>query len=459
MQLEAERTEADLFQPPMHHFERCQFLRHEQHGAALRQQVRDQVGDGLALAGTGRALQHQVAAGIDGADSLQLRRVGDQRCQDVVRRVGLVQTIQPGQCLVARERLARTVDQVLHHAVGLELRGAVLQVLPHQVLREREQAEVRFVQHLPLFQLGHCQAERLQQARDVDALVVGGQAFRTGAGTGGAAEAAQVADADLLAQPHHLQQRRIDDRIVVMAHQPEAGAHRLAQQRHRHQQDRREMRGLRTFGIGPAQQAECEEQRVRTPFLQTFARLAEQVGQRRVQVLGREPDQQFAVGQRTACHLVPGCLAGAVAMDLGRARILAVHDLRLGAQPELAAVGQRILQRGEVGRGDAQRRLRRLEVEQPVAQGQVEQLRLPLRQPSLWRVVGAGVDDLQQCRVERGQVGHGLDGGGRSTCRGTAPAASRSRRVACGTVAGSRHRARRQWPDVERARAPDVDRI
>ena len=216
------------------------------------------------------------------------------------------------------------------------------------------------------------------------------------------------------------------------------------------------MRGLGPFGVGPAQQPEGEEQGVRATFLQPLARLAEQAGQRGIEVLGREPDQQFAPGQCAARHLVPGRLAGAVAQDFGRARVLAVHDLRLGAQAELAAIGQRIFQRGEVGCGDAQRRLRRLEVEQPVAQGQVEQLRLPLRQPALGRVVGAGVDDPEQCRVERRQVWHGLDGAS-GCCRGAV--GGRRGGVARRAAAVHCHRLRRQRPDMHRARAPDVDRI
>ena len=117
MQFQAERTQPDAGKAPVHHFERRHFFRDEQHCLAFGQAVRDQVGDGLALAGAGRAFEHQVAAGIDRADRLELRRIGQERRQDVLRAVGGVEPVEFAGRAFAGKGLARLVDQVPDDAV------------------------------------------------------------------------------------------------------------------------------------------------------------------------------------------------------------------------------------------------------------------------------------------------------------------------------------------------------
>ncbi|KAG0929878.1 hypothetical protein G6F31_017206 [Rhizopus arrhizus] len=175
MQFQTERPQADVGQPTVHDFQRRHFFGHEQHGLAARQKVRDQIGDGLALAGARRAFQHQVAAGIHGADGFQLRRVGQQRGQQVLRLVAVVQPVKARIQGFLREGLPRMIDQVLDDAVGFQLLGTVLQVLPHQILGERENPQVHLLQHFPASDLAHGKTEGLQHAGHVHALVVGGQ--------------------------------------------------------------------------------------------------------------------------------------------------------------------------------------------------------------------------------------------------------------------------------------------
>ncbi len=58
VQLEGERAESDLAEPPMHHVDRCFLLGDEEDGLTPGEGVRDEVDDGLGLAGSGGPLQH-----------------------------------------------------------------------------------------------------------------------------------------------------------------------------------------------------------------------------------------------------------------------------------------------------------------------------------------------------------------------------------------------------------------
>ena len=72
MQLEAELTQIRLAQAPVDDVERGNLLRHEQHPLALGQTLRDQIADGLALAGARRADEHEVFATHSGHHRGQL---------------------------------------------------------------------------------------------------------------------------------------------------------------------------------------------------------------------------------------------------------------------------------------------------------------------------------------------------------------------------------------------------
>ena len=60
--LQAEGVEADFRQTFLHHLQGCHLLGYEKHTAVVVQGVGDHVGDGLALAGAGRAVKDEAAA-------------------------------------------------------------------------------------------------------------------------------------------------------------------------------------------------------------------------------------------------------------------------------------------------------------------------------------------------------------------------------------------------------------
>ena len=85
----------------------------------------------------------------------------------------VVQPVERAILVFAGESLAGVLDEVLDDAVGLQLLCAILQVLPHEVLGEGEDAEMSLLQHLPLRNFTHCEAEGLKHLADVDALLIG----------------------------------------------------------------------------------------------------------------------------------------------------------------------------------------------------------------------------------------------------------------------------------------------
>ena len=154
MKLQTERRQPDLGEAPVYYLKSRHLLGDEQDGLALRQRVGNDVGDGLGLAGAGRAFQHEVASRVDRADRFELRRIREHRRANVLRAVGIVQPSPLGRLLpIHCEGLAGMLDKVFDDAVALQLLGPVLQVLPHQVLREAEDPQMGFFTDLPFRQL------------------------------------------------------------------------------------------------------------------------------------------------------------------------------------------------------------------------------------------------------------------------------------------------------------------
>ena len=99
----------------------------------------EQVGDGLRLAGAGRALQHERAAGLGLGDRPQLRGVGG----DGQLRGELVEVDEAaGVARRVLERLGRLVHQVADQRVLREVGPVLVEVLPQPELGELQDREV-----------------------------------------------------------------------------------------------------------------------------------------------------------------------------------------------------------------------------------------------------------------------------------------------------------------------------
>ncbi|KFB70516.1 MAG: hypothetical protein AW09_004389 [Candidatus Accumulibacter phosphatis] len=73
MQFKAELTETDFAQAPVDHIERRHLLGDEEYALALGQALRDEVGDGLTLAGPRWSDEDEVLAAHGGDDRRKLR--------------------------------------------------------------------------------------------------------------------------------------------------------------------------------------------------------------------------------------------------------------------------------------------------------------------------------------------------------------------------------------------------
>ena len=96
-------------------------------------------------------------------------------------------------------------------------------------------------------------------------------------------------------------------------------------------------------------------------------------------------------------------------MNLRRARVAAFHQRGQRLDAELGAIGDTVLQGAEVWRDQLQSGLGDLEVKQLVAQSQIKQLGLPLRQAAFGGVLGGNLDGSQKRRIERREVRHRLN--------------------------------------------------
>ena len=66
MQFQAGGAKANTLQPALHHFKRGEFLGHEQNASPIQHGLGDDIADGLAFAGAGRALDHHMPTAPDG---------------------------------------------------------------------------------------------------------------------------------------------------------------------------------------------------------------------------------------------------------------------------------------------------------------------------------------------------------------------------------------------------------
>ena len=242
MKFQAEGAKPYVIQPTVNDLQCRHLLRHKQDRLAFGQVVCNEVGNGLALTCAWWALKNQIAASINGADSFQLGRVGQQRSQDVLRLMSLIQSVEFTAIAFACKGLSRVLNQVLDYAVGLELLSAVLQVLPHEVLLKGEDSQMGLFEDFPLRNFANCKPKRLKDFCDVYSLVIGWNDV-------------QARNAQFKAIPEQLQKSWIDNGLVVMSTEAEPRANRLTLQGYWNQQNGSKVFGLSLFGLSPFEQA------------------------------------------------------------------------------------------------------------------------------------------------------------------------------------------------------------
>ncbi len=368
MQLQAEFAEPLGLQAAIHHVQRRALLGDEQDPPAERQIVGDHVGDGLGLAGAGRAVEDEILAAGRGEYRRQLRRIRRQRGEKFGRSHLAIQLALARKAAAAEvgAGFAGALQQVPHQRAFHQLVAALGEVLPHQVLGEGELTEQQLAAHLEAGQVAHRAADLGPDPVHVDAVAIPGQ---------GAIEPGNV-QVEIVAQ--QFQQGEVEARLVLEQVQGDAAGGALPFQAHR-QQDQRGtvMLGI-VGGLFPAQETQRQVEGIGTALVEVAAGAPIELYQGRVQLGRIQGGDHLAAGQGTAGVLVLQIL---VFTRLVQHRVAtAYRQVRQRHQAQRPALGQAIFQRRRLGaeQGHAAGVFRH--VQQAVAGGEVEQLALPKRQ-------------------------------------------------------------------------------
>ena len=226
------------------------------------------------------------------------------------------------------------------------------EVLPHQELREREHGQHHVLGNLPTLDVLDGVRHAAPDGGDVDAGIVPWQF------------AVAHSEIQLEVLPQHLQQRRVEARLVLVGRHREARSRTLAVQRDR-QQDQRRLDALAWLVVAvPHQEAQRQEHGVGSTFLHRVASTAIQVDQPCFHVRRGQPDEDLALAQRFPGMFLANVFLVARFMQRLAARVGTVHEVGMSQQLEGMSLGQQVFQRARIRRLQAQRLLARLEVQQ-----------------------------------------------------------------------------------------------
>ena len=356
MQLETERADADFVQALLHHLQCRHLLGDKEDALARNQQVRDHRGDRLGLARSGRSVQDKALSLACGFYREELRRVGRHRQHHRA-------LLYP---VADRHRLRVPAHFAFHQAfddfIPLQVVRAVADVVPHDELREREDAQIGGLEHVPLLLIHDNLADDGEHPAGIDAVFIHRQRVKP-------------VDHNVEILLELLENRNVHLRLVVAQAQDVALTRGLADDLDRQKDDRRVTRLDAFLGFVPAQQSHRNIERVRAVFLQGRLCAAVDVLDACLQLVLGEDGAQAVVGKLRLDQIRK--LAQLV--QILKARVLAAAPLGgLRQYGKILAVGQSVLEivdrRGE----DWDERLGKAQVDQIVAQTQIEQLSLPL---------------------------------------------------------------------------------
>ena len=364
--------------------------------------VGDQIGDGLRLAGPGRALDDQVLAGADRLERLRLRGIRVEHVEHRAGREALIEGLVPGRIVGDRRgRRAKAVGQQrAQQRPGCERRlggpGRRIEVPVHQELGEREQAKHDVVGvHPEARRAGHGLADLPEIGRRIEPLL--GIDRRQGQGK-------------LLAQL--LGQRQVSRDLLLGEPQAEALERARPLQPDRHQDQGRVARRLGRRRLAPFEEPERQVEDADAPLLVVGAGVVVEPEQARLEALGAEPGLQPEVpmlrqgpvdarSHHRRRHGLEQVVARRLAVRAGRP-----GPVRTGAKAQPLAVLDQEPEEALAALADhferaCPRRVAR-RVEQPVAPRQIEEL--------LARLLQYAVDVAHRIRALLGRINLRLSG-------------------------------------------------
>ena len=348
VQFQAEVAQPDAVEAPLDDLQGRELLADEQHGPPRAEALGEDVGDGLALARARRAFDDETPPLSRREDCHLLAGVGVHDLAEVVRGEQFVELrrVRQGGCVFGFEHVvgaAQRADERVGQQAGLSafVRGPSrrVEVHVHQVFREREEAQVDVVDHVPPVALSDGGPDGLQVSGDVEvAPVVGGSG--------------QV-DADLRQLAG---EAGVEDGVVFQSRDLEAVSRRRPLQAHRQQHQRRQERPLRVVLVDPPQEPHGQEQQVHAALGDGRPRRLVDPQQVRLQRLIRQRRLEEQVGVPLG-QLAPAIQHGRQ-VRLREQVVLVMFRIfvrQLGVGDRLARLARLVLRRLDGGQGGLRR--------------------------------------------------------------------------------------------------------
>ena len=254
------------------------------------------------------------------------------------------------------------LEQAFDDGRAAHLLGIAVYVVPHHELVEREQTEHCLLHHIPAWLAGQLSAHGGEYCPHVDTTLVLGQRL-------------QSLQVNLVLLAQHLHQRGVDGHLFI------AAAHHIvitaaAHQLHGHEQQRGIARAHTLLVLIPAHQAKHHVERVGTVLFQCRSRLAVEELLRARHLVCREIGVQAVVLDVLRHQLLQLVLVEARVVD---AELVGLQQLlhRHGLHAIVFAVEDMVFEHVDIERHKRNDTPTRAEVQQVVAQREVQELALP----------------------------------------------------------------------------------
>ena len=363
VKFETERLKPHLFQPLVHDIERGLLLGDEKHPAPDCQIVGDHVRDRLGLARSGRAIQDERLSERGIQHGRQLRRV---RADGAVQlsRLEMLGYFAWREDFDSVVELAARADEVVDERALLERLRVLHQVAPHGELAEGEMPDGGAVDDLDVLRLLYALAEDLHDVRHVESGIVQRQRV-------------QPRHLDPVLCSKELEQRRIDNGLVVTLGDADSRVRRRLADPNRHKDQRRfiRLRIAAALGVFPAQEPDGGEERVHTRLFKVVLSELVQSLHGSDNCTGAILYAQPVAGEFRLHDLVEPILRELVRLEIRH--VLCGERLDEGADRHLLPRRKPVLQRSRIWAADAHDVLGFTRIEELVRRREVEKLLRP----------------------------------------------------------------------------------
>ena len=356
MQFKAERRQTDRRETLLNDLQCCHLFGHKQDRLSLGKYVCNESRDGLRFAGPRGPVKHEAFSLGGRFNGKQLRSVcGDGQKNFVLRD-------RPVDVHIFRLPGQMTLHQAANHLTSCKIVCAVVDIIPHNELREGEDAKACGFQHVPTILIHDRMTDRCIDAPGIDAFVI-------------LRERIQTVDFDTEILTQLLQQRDVHLDFIVTQSDYIAFSSTFANHFYRNQQQGSIACLRASIGLIPFQQTEREVQCVRAVFLHIGLCRTIQAFQRVIQFcFCKSGTKSTAFEFRLEQGGITLHKMEALKADFSVNR----HPVcRARTDREVSAVSQRVFQIIQRRGKERDHGLGKAQVQQSVAHTEIEQFSLP----------------------------------------------------------------------------------